>query len=64
MAIDSMTITNTKQISIFHHKIFNDDKRILIDFVFLVDSQTFAIAISILRDKIYSLFFLLLAMLS
>ena len=52
MPIDSMSITNSKKISVIHHKIFNKNKSVLIHFIFFINSKTFSIASGIFWDKI------------
>ena len=52
MSIDSMSITNTKKISVIHHKMFNENKSVLINLIFFINSKTFSIASSIFWYKI------------
>jgi hypothetical protein len=52
MSVDSMTITHSKQISILHHKILNDDIGILIDLILLIYCHALPVTKGILRDEV------------
>ena len=48
MAIDSMSIAHTEQITVLHHEIFYYYVGILIDFIFFVNGKSLPVAEGIL----------------
>ncbi len=52
MSIDSMSITNPKQVTVFHHEVLNDDVGVLVNFILFIHCESFPIAEGILGDEI------------
>lgn len=59
-----MAIAYSEQVPIVHHKIFNEDEGILIDLIFFICGETFAIAEGVFGDKVNSLNIFIFAVLS
>jgi hypothetical protein len=53
-----MSIANPEQVFALFHKILNDDESILIDFIFLIRTESASIAKRDLRDEIVIIFFI------